>query len=414
MYTKNFRTKSTGEKRTSEVVDDVYNDPVKQMMETAHELSDDGQVVHVRADNSRQRRDLGAVPSSVSSDASEFEAPSSDASPGGGFSGDSLTQPTGQGLLEDEGQRQEQAPFSSPLTSTTGDEDSVSIHQTRDNENMPTYDLEPFKKYDELPHTDQYQEDSGTSSVVDSATSVFGFSFPAIQTILYHQSYGAQGPPTGSDIDLGNNQSLQDGTQVGSGDMLVPPKRFRISKGGRHIGVLSGPIQMSLRQYVGSMPGALAYKRHEFDPNIQRRLPGYPMLSLQTRLRALKTQTGSDENVLQGFSQRTAKGKKLSDDDSSSSLPAQARQTKLVSAMLAQGRPLPSVQSRNYLKATMGGYGRNHAPRDPSSSSIRVMQSRYPPANQKFPKLLSSSRFRPQKTPSNFFEFDSLAGNLIT
>ena len=112
------------------------------------------------------------------------------------------------------------------------------------------------------------------------------------------------------------------------------------------------------------------------------------------------------------------KGKKLSESSFPFPSTKQGRQPSLMSAMLVPGRSPHGMESKSYLRASMG-YGRTPA----TSGNIRGSQSRYP--GQKLTGLTryrgsppGGKTFRSQakagKSSGNFFEFDSLAGHLLT
>ncbi|GFS17127.1 pedal peptide 2 precursor [Elysia marginata] len=393
------------EKRASEVVDDVYNVPLESEVAGADSVADGGKIAPAKADKSRKRRSVDAVLPPGANDAKSVQPNPLRARR---FSGGSLQQ-SEISNLENKGQ---------------GHSPGFSTHDARDNREkgsneMPTLellgDIEDFFDKNVASPTEFHGEDS---HFVDSP--VYGSNRQTSETpsqSLSSNSFHGIYKPAPEIDEL--TRSFPELTKEIAEDMAVPSKRFRISIGRRHPSVRTRPIQMSFRQYIGAVPGGLAYKRHEYDPDITTRLPGYPRVSLQTRLRAFKARAGSDQNALHRFGHRTPKGKKLS--DGSFSYPVnQGRQPTVVSTVLVPGRSPPSVESRNFLKATMGGYGRNNAQLDSSraqskpGSGIRVQKTRFSPASQRFPNLPKPNRLRPHKSSTNFFEFDSLAGNLIT
>ena len=105
--------------------------------------------------------------------------------------------------------------------------------------------------------------------------------------------------------DVGENKDFLSKTIEVKG---TPKKRFQISATGLRPRMRNRPIQMSLRQYIGSVPGGLAFKRHEYDPKLESRLPGYQRISIQSRLRGLrelKVRAGSDPKGLHRFVPRS-------------------------------------------------------------------------------------------------------------
>ena len=232
----------------------------------------------------------------MASDVAELVQTLSDPAPVGQLSRDSLNEAIERDP-PDQGQgRTELAP-----RTTTDDEGRVAFRPTLNAGSLPA--LEPLQEYGELFYKLASDQNNLDPSGNLDGPSVYFSNSPASPTRL-DPSQRLQRPPPGPEM-VENVQPFREDAEVATRDVAVPNKRFSISTGGRHSNVLTGPIQMSLRQYIGSGPGALAFKRHEYNPDIQTRLPGYPRMSLQTRLRALKARTGSDQNVLHGFAQRS-------------------------------------------------------------------------------------------------------------